>query len=159
MGLLDELLGGGQQRERYQDFASRYDQGPPYEGISDDEAIGRYQELAPHLDEDTYRQSAYDSVSRMAPGERVQFGQYLRQQAQQQGIGLPGLPQADDHFQDPGVLAQLLSGLQRQQPGGLGTLLGGLGGGGGSGMLGNPLAKAGLAGITAMAARRLMGGR
>jgi hypothetical protein len=61
------------------------------------------------------------------------------------------------------MLAQLLGGLH-QQPGLLGQLLGGgagglLGGGGGGGtggMLGNQLAKAALAGIAAMAAKRML---
>jgi hypothetical protein len=42
MGLLDSLLQGGQDRDDCQDFVNRYDQGPRYSGISDDEAIGRY---------------------------------------------------------------------------------------------------------------------
>jgi hypothetical protein len=61
------------------------------------------------------------------------------------------------------MLAELLSGLHQQQPGMLGQLLGGggagglLGGGGGAGgMLGNPLAKVTLAGIAAMAAKRML---
>ncbi len=44
MGLLDSLLQRRQDRDDYQDFVNRYDQGPAYEGISDDEAIGRYQQ-------------------------------------------------------------------------------------------------------------------
>ena len=53
MGLLDSLLQGGPDRDDYQDFLNRYDQGPPYAGISDDEAIGRYQQVAPELSPDT----------------------------------------------------------------------------------------------------------
>jgi hypothetical protein len=34
MGLLDSLLQGGQDRDDYQNVVNRYDQGPPYEGIS-----------------------------------------------------------------------------------------------------------------------------
>jgi len=63
------------------------------------------------------------------------------------------------------MLAQLLSGLHQQQPGllgqllggsGAGGLLGGGGGGGAGGVLGNPLAKAALGGIAAMAAKRML---
>src|SRR5215213_11659049 len=53
MGLLDSLLQGGPDRDDYQDFLNRYDQGSPYAGISDDEAIGRYQQVAPELSPDT----------------------------------------------------------------------------------------------------------
>jgi hypothetical protein len=74
--------------------STRYDQGPPYAGISDDEAIGRYQQVAPELSPDLYQQSAQDALGRMAPEERAQFGQLLQQRAQQQGVDLPGLGQA-----------------------------------------------------------------
>ena len=50
---------------------------------------------------------------------------------------------------DPGLLAGLVGGLQRQQPGGLAQLLGGGGGGG--------LGKVVLGGIAAMATKRLLG--
>ena len=42
LGLLDDLLGGGQRRREYQDFADRYDQRPPWAGISDQEPVRRY---------------------------------------------------------------------------------------------------------------------
>ena len=165
MGLLDELLGGGQREQEYQDFVNRYDQGPPYEGISDEEAVSRYQEMAPHLDPDAYQQAAHDSINQLSPEERLQFGQQLGNQAQRQGLSLPGLHEGgDERLGDPGMLASLASGLHQQQPGGLARLLGGLGGGalgggGGSGPLGNPLARAVLSGITAMATKRLLGSR
>jgi hypothetical protein len=102
----------------------------------------------------------------MAPEERAQFGQLLQQRAQDQRVDLPELREAGgQQFQDPGMLAQLLGGLHQQQPGlvgqllgggGGGGLLGGGGGGGAGGVLGNPLAKAALAGIAAMAAKRML---
>ena len=51
--------------------------------------------------------------------------------------------------------------MRQQQPGGLGALLGGGGGGGGGmgDMLGNPLAKAALAGVAAMAVKQMMNRR
>ncbi len=30
MSFLENLPGGGQQRQEYEDFVTRYDQGPPY---------------------------------------------------------------------------------------------------------------------------------
>ncbi len=58
------------------------------------------------------------------------------------------------------MLAQVTSRMEQQQPGILGQLLGGGGAGGGAGnMLDNPLAKAALAGVAAMAVKRMMGGR
>jgi hypothetical protein len=72
-----------------EDFVNRYDQGPPYEGISNDEAIGRYEQIAPELAPEVYQQSAQDAFTRMAPEERAQFGQLLQQRAQQCGVDLP----------------------------------------------------------------------
>jgi hypothetical protein len=65
----------------------------------------------------------------------------------------------DDRLQDPGYLAQVTGGMQQRQPGMLEQLLGGGGGGGGGrgGMLSNPLAKATLAGVAAMAVKKMTG--
>ena len=49
MGLLDELTGGGQAQQNFQDFVGRYDQGAPYDAISNDEALQRHDELAGQL--------------------------------------------------------------------------------------------------------------
>ncbi|HEX6291376.1 MAG TPA: hypothetical protein VFZ66_19485 [Herpetosiphonaceae bacterium] len=165
MDLLQNLLGGGQGRQQYEDFINRYDQGSPYDGISDDEAYQRYQQVAPHLPPDVYQESAQDAFGRMSPQERMQFGHHLRQQATQQGYNVPDLngDGIDDRLQDPRYLAQVTSRMQQQQPGLLGQLLGGgnqqmVGGGQGGGLMSNPLAKAALAGIAAMAVKRMMSG-
>src|ERR687885_1322686 len=162
MNMLQQLLGGGQQRQEYQDFTQRYDQGAPWDGISDQEAYNRFQQVAPQLPPDVYRQSAQQAFERLDPQQRMQLGQYLQQQAQQQNFPFPhqgGM----DAFQDPGYLAQATGRLHQQQPGILGQLLGGAlgggGGGGGQGMLESPIAKAALAGITAMAVKQMMGNR
>ena len=155
MGLLENLFGGGQQRQEYEDFVNRYDQGPPWQGISDQEAFNRYQQVAPQLPPDVYQQSAHDAFSRMAPQERVQLGQVLQQQARQQGYMDPAWDEDDNLYQDPGYLAQVTGRLHQQQPGMLGQLLEGGGGGG----LQGTVAKAALAGVAAMAAKRMLGGR
>ena len=54
MGLLDELLGGGQRQAEYKDFANRYQQGSPYDTIGDEETLQRYKELAPELSDADY---------------------------------------------------------------------------------------------------------
>ena len=159
MGLFESLLGGGQQRQEFDDFANRYDQGAPWDGISDDEAYNRYQQVAPHLPPDVYQQSAEQSFSRLSPQQRMEFGRYLRQRSQQQGFQVPGLDM-EDRYEDPRHLASVTSQLDQQQPGILGQLLGGGGGGGGmGGMLSNPIGKAALSGIAAMAVRQMSGRR
>lgn len=164
MDLLQNLLGGGQQRQEYQDFVNRYDQGSPYDGISGQEAYNRYQQVAPQLPPDVYQDAARESFSRMSPQERTQFGQMLRQQTRQQGYNFPDLDGdgVDDRMQDPNYLAQVTGRMHQQQPGLLGQLLGGgqqqMGGGGVGNLLGNPLAKAALGGIAALAVKRMMSG-
>src|SRR5918911_3301243 len=160
MNLLEQLLGGGQQQQQeYQDFTQRYDQGPPWQGISDQEAYSRFQQVAPQLPPGMYQQSAQQAFERLDPQQRMQLGQYLQQQAQQQNVPFPhqgGM----DAFQDPGYLAQLTGQMHQQQPGILGQLLGSaLGGGGSAGgaggqsILESPIAKAALAGVAAMAVK------
>ena len=168
MSFLENLMGGGrgggQQRQEFQDFVSRYEQGPPWAGISDQEAMGRYQQVAPHLPPGVYQQSAQEAFARLSPQERLQLGQHLRQRARQQQVDFPDLNQdgIDDRLQDPRYLAQVTGQLHQRDPGLLGQLMGGGGGGGGGGaaeMLNNPVAKAAVAGIAAMAMKRMMSGR
>lgn len=154
MSFLQNLMGGGQQRQEYQDFANRYDQGHPSEGYDDDEVMSRYQQVAAHLSPQDYQAAAQQSFSRMAPQERMQFGQHLQQQARQQGYHDPAWDEDDTLYQDPGYLSQVTGRLEQQQPGMLGQMLGG-----GGNTLGNPLARAGMAGVAAEAIKRMMGGR
>jgi hypothetical protein len=161
MDLLGQLLGGGQRRQEYQDFVNRYDTGAPWDGISDQEAYSRYQQVAPQLSPQMYQESAQEAFSRLSPQQRLQLGQHLQQQTRQQGYNVPDLNRdgIDDRLQDPTYLAQATSQLHQQQPGILGDLLGGGGGGSGQGMLQSPVAKAALAGIAAVAVKKMMSGR
>lgn len=165
MNFLQNILGGGQEAERdYRDFVNRYEQGSPHEGYSDEEVFSRYQQVARQVPPDVYQESAQEAFSRMSPQERMQFGQYLRQQTQQQNYNFPDLNQdgIDDRLQDPNYLAQATGRIHQQQPDMLGQLLGSagsvLGGQGGGNIFGNPLAKAAMAGIAAIAAKKMMGG-
>jgi hypothetical protein len=157
--------GGQEQRRDYQDFVGRYEQGAPWEGISDREASQRYDQVASRLSPQEYQESAQEAFARLTPQQRQQFGQYLQQQARQQGVDVPDLNRdgIDDRMQDPAYLAQVTGRLQQQQPGLVGQLLGagggaGAGGGGVGQVLANPLAKAALAGIAAIAVKRMMDG-
>ncbi len=184
MDFLGSIMGGGERREDYRDFTNRYDEGAPYDRISDEEAMNHYAEVAPNLSDDEHRDSAREAFSRMDPEERTQFGQQLREQAYEQGHGDfidRDHDGQDDRFQDPDYLAQMTGRMHREQPDMLGSLIGGMMGGGGtglmggmmggggmsgshgasggSGMMGNPVAKAAMSGIAAMAAKKMMGGR
>ena len=160
MDMLQGLLGGQQQQE-FQDFTSRYEQGAPWDGISDEEAYSRYQQVAGRIPPDVYQESAAEAFSRLSPEQRMQLGQHIRQRAPQYGIPIQDFDQdgRDDRYQDPQYLAQVSSRIDQQQPGLLGQMLGGGGGGMGGGMLESPVAKGALAGIAALAVKQLMGGR
>src|SRR5438067_7766008 len=160
MGLLDSLLGNPQQQQDLQNYVQRYQQGPPHEGYSDQEVLQRYQQVAPQLQPQEYKAAAQQAFNNMSPQDRMQFGQYVEQQLQSQGMPTQGFNQGQaggpQTYQDSGYLAQQATQLHQQQPGLLGQLLGG---GGGGGILANPAAKAALAGIAAMAVSNALGGR
>ena len=157
MGLMEMLSGaGGERRKDYEDFVGRYEQGEPWDGIGDDEARSRYDEVSQHLSDDDYELSAQEAFQRMSPQQRREFGRMLRQQGRSRGVDFGEHDSDDDGvYEDPRRLARMTRHARKQQPGGLGALLGGGGGGGGGGMLGNPMAKAALAGVAAMAAKRM----
>jgi hypothetical protein len=177
MDFLGGLMGGGNEgrREEYRDFAERYDRGAPYDGISDDEAYSRYREMDSNMSQDDYELSAREAFERMSPEERVQFGRMLRKQSRERGHDFPGPDHDEQRFQDPGYLAGAMGTMRSRNPdmmgqimgslmgggmgGGMGGLMGGGMGGRGGNVMGSPVAKAAMAGIAAMAARRMMGGR
>src|SRR5215211_2872966 len=66
----------------------------------------------------------------MSPEERVQFGRYLGQQAQQQGHDFIDVNQdgIDDRLQDPDYLARTTTQAHQKEPGLLGQLFGSSGG-------------------------------
>ncbi len=164
-------MGGGQQQGDFQDFVSRYQQGAPHEGIDEQEAAQRYGQVAGEIDPLTYQQSAQESLANMSPDQRAEYGQQVSSVAEQQGVS-----HGWDGSSDPQSLAQMTTNVHQQAPDLLGSLLGGggggaggvggalgglLGGGSGSGVGGsggNPIMKAALGGIAAMAAKRMMGG-
>jgi hypothetical protein len=168
MDVLTDLL-APDQRPRHEDFVRRYEQGSPWEGFDDEEAISEYREVAPRLSEAEYRDSAQEAFERLTPEQRREFGRWLRTQARQQGATVPDLDfdGIDDRLEDSGYLADATTQLRTQQPGFLDGLLGSLlgggstarGGGGQSGLgdlLGSPIARAAIGGIAAMAFSRLM---
>ena len=174
MGSLSDRMSGG-RREEYRDFAERYDKdAPPYESISDEEALDLYREVAAELSEEDYRNAAREAFSKMSPEERMEFGRQLRDQSIQLDLDFPGrsAEDRDDHFEDPDLLARVTARANREHP----NLLAGLLKGGGDGLVGgalgdgitggegasggeggmscNPAVKAALAGIVATAVKR-----
>jgi hypothetical protein len=108
-----------------------------------------------------YEAAARDAFARLSPEERAEFARYLRERASQRRVNIPGPAPSQGGSEDPGWLAKTTRELH-EQPGQLRALLGeGTGSGAsGAGSLGSlfasPLAKAALAGITAMVVKRMM---
>jgi len=154
MDVLNNILGSPQRRSQYEDFIDRYRQGSPYDGIDDEEAVRRYEELTPQLSDQDYEASAQAAFSKLTPEERREFSRYLRQQAQQRGMNDFDGDGIDDRLTDPTELAKRTTQVRQQDPNLLEQLMGKSGTGG---PLDNPLAKIVFAGITAFAASRIMG--
>jgi hypothetical protein len=159
MGILDELLGGGQRQGDYKDFVNRYEQGHPSEGYTDQEVLDRYRDVAHAVPPDQYAQAAQEALAKLSPAERAAFVKMLQERAQSRGVALPR-----QMAPEPRDLGQVLTDLH-QKPGRLRDLLGGGGAqpqAPGSSpltdMLASPLAKAALAGIVAMVVKRVMQG-
>jgi hypothetical protein len=179
MSSFDQLVRSAKERQGYEEFIQRYEEGPPEEGYSDEEVLDRYQQVATQLPPEEFQQSAAEAFARLSPEQREQFARWIQQQGQQAGMNLPDprRPGAD-----PDMLGQAVG---QQSPNVLGDLLGSILGGGMAGgpgpaapprqegrqmggagegpdigaMLNSPIAKAIMAGIVAMAAKRMMSGR
>src|SRR4029077_1063818 len=118
MGILDELLAGGQRQKEYSDFVNRYEQGHPSEGYSDQEVLKRYGEVSHAVPSDQYAQAAQEALSKLSPEDRAAFVKMLRQRAAARGVTLP-----QKVATDPKDLGQVLTDLH-QNPGQLRDILG-----------------------------------
>jgi len=151
MGILDELLTGGQRQQDYKDFVDRYEQGDPSEGYSDQEVLKRYGEVSHAVPPDQYAQAAQEALGKLSPEERAEFLKTLQERAAARGVNLPGKVASD-----PKDLGQVLTNLH-EKPGQLRDILGPAGGAL-SEILASPQARAVLAGIAAMVVKRVMQG-
>ena len=161
MGILDELMGGGQRQKEYRDFVDRYEQGDPSEGYSDQEVVKRYGDLSHAVPPDQYAQAAIEALGKLSPEERAAFVKMLQERAAARGVALPG-----QVAPEPKELGEVLTDLHGR-PGQLRDILA-------SGdaqpheqaqpsnpiidILASPQAKAVLAGIAAMVVKRVMQG-
>jgi hypothetical protein len=161
MGILDDLLGGGQTQKDFKDFVNRYEQGDPAEGYSDQEVLKRYSEVSHAVPPKEYAKAAQEALEKLSPEEREEFLEMLRNRAAARGVKLPGKVASD-----PKDLGKVLTDLH-EKPGQLRDILGPRGDGAqeqaqGSNpivdILSSPQAKAVLAGIAAMVIKRVMQG-
>lgn len=150
-GILGSLFGGNDnddddmRRSRANDFVNRYQKGSPWDDIGSDEAYQNYEAVSRNMSPDDYEGAATDAFQRMPNDQRSQLAQMLQGQM------------GGNVSNDPRALAGMTRQYREQQPGGLASLLGGGGGRGQGGMLDNPLAKAALGGVAAMAMQKMFG--
>jgi hypothetical protein len=90
MGILDELLGGGQLQKEYKDFVDRYEQGDPSDGYSDQEVLKRYGEVSHAVPPDQFAQAAQEALGKLSPEERAAFVKMLQERAAERGVTLRG---------------------------------------------------------------------
>ena len=161
MGILDELLGGGQRQKDYQDYIARYEKGKPSEGYSDQEVLNRYGEVSHAVPPTEYAQAATEALGKLSPEDRAVFLKMLQERAAARGVDLPR-----QAAPDPKDLGEVLTELH-EKPGQLRDIL--MGGDAQPqaqapqsnpiiDMLSSPQAKAVLAGIAAMVVKRMMQG-
>ena len=162
MGILDELLGGGQRQKEYKDFINRYEQGDPSEGYSDQEVLKRYSDVSHAVPSNQYSQAAIEALGKLTPEDRAAFLKMLQERAAASGVTLPGQVSPA-----PKELGQVLTDLHKK-PGQLRDMLGGgdaqaqeqaQGSNPIIDILASPQAKAVLAGIAAMVMKNVMQGR
>ena len=125
MGLTN-MLQDAATKEELQDFTQRYDQGQPWEGISDDEAREQYDKVAPQLDDREYEESARESFERLEPEQR-------KEAARELGVG---------ETDDPDELARETNRVRKEKPDLLQQLMS------------NPAIKGAVAGIAASAVKK-----
>jgi len=163
MNLLEMLLGNGEKREGFEDFLNRFEEGPPSEGYDDREVLDRYGEVSHRVSPSDYQQAAREAFGHLSQADREEFGRMLAGRAQDRKIDLPSVsPGQGRDFGDLDWLSNI-TGQLHQQPGLLRDILGGLTGNrgtsGSGSILSSPLAKAALAGITAMLVKKVLGSR
>jgi hypothetical protein len=89
MGIIDELLGGGQRQNEYRDFINRYEQGSPSEGYSDQEVLLRYGDVSHAVPADQYAKAAMDALGKLSPEDRSEFLKMLQERVAARGVTLP----------------------------------------------------------------------
>src|SRR3974390_3441306 len=119
MGMLDELLAGGQLQREYSDFVNRYEEGHPSQGYSDEEVLKRYGEVSHAVPPDQFARAAQEALSKLSPEERAAFVKMLQDQAAARGVTLPR-----QVAPEPKELGQVLTDLH-VKPGQLRDIFGG----------------------------------
>jgi hypothetical protein len=163
--MVDQMLGGlfGSQEQddvptrqrRAHDFIDRHQRGA-HDQMPDAEVLQNYRAATANLSPAEYQQAAADALRQMTPEQRRELRHYLRHRSNDQ------INPANDSPEE--VARAMQQAHQQQGSGGLLSHLGLGGSDGGSSMpdtsglqsiLDNPIAKVAIAGVAAMAAKKL----
>lgn len=154
MDVLQKIFSGGNpdnHEQRYQNYQAGHSRGS-FDDMDDDEVYDRYQRTMQHAPPEVVEDAHVEAFRRLPPEQRAQIVQQFQQASQDPrqpfNYGFSG----GDQDYDPRQMARMARQAQQQQPDLLQQVLGP------GGALSNPLAKMALAGVTAMAAQKLMGG-
>ncbi|HEY1269041.1 MAG TPA: hypothetical protein VGH16_17415 [Candidatus Binatia bacterium] len=165
-----------QNRPEYENFVKRYNQGAPWEGYSGEEVLDRYGAVAHNVSSSDYQQAARESFERLSPEQRAEFVRAIQEQTKNRGINIQPPPSARQGsggdvdwlskataqlHEQPGLIRDIFSSFTggakgSSQPGSTQPGSTQSSGGGAGELLSSPLAKAALAGITAMLVKRAM---
>lgn len=155
MDVMQRIFGGGDpddHQQRYQRYQDGYSRGQ-YDDLDDDDVYDRYQRTAQHAPPEVVQQAHEEAFRRLPPEQRQALVEQFRQVSNdpRQPFTYNGFRGGQDDY-DPRQMAQMFGQARQQQPDLTSQVMGP------GGVMSNPLAKMAMAGVTAYAAQRLMGG-
>ncbi|WP_242393637.1 hypothetical protein [Anaeromyxobacter oryzisoli] len=151
-----EMLGSLLQevgKDRFEDFARRWEQGAPWDTLQDDETISLYDRIVDEIGPAAFEEAALASLDRLSSQERRALVSEMQANGRRQDLNYPGVH--EEGLDAPRKLAGLLSRMHGERRGMIRQFLaasestpetGGI--------LSSPTARATLAGIAVMAVRQ-----
>lgn len=154
MDVLQKIFSGGNpdnHEQRYQQYQTGYGNNN-FDDLDDNDVADRYQRTMQHAPPEVVSQAHAEAFQRLPPDQQralvEQFRQVSNDPQQPFNYGFGG-GQRDYNPQNVG---QMFQQAQRQQPDLIGQIMGP------GGIMSNPMAKMAMAGVTAYAASKIMGG-
>ncbi len=151
MDVMQKIFGGGDpddHQAHYQRYQTGYANNR-YDDLDDHDVYERYQRTVQHAPPDVVEEAHIEAFQQLPPDQRMQI---LRQFQQANNDPRQPFNYNGGFNDDPREMARMARMASQQQPDLLQSVMGP------GGALSNPLAKAALAGVAAMAAQRIMGG-
>lgn len=152
MEMLDSLL-EDVGKERFEDFARRWERGAPWDALQDEETIAFYDRVVDEIGPAQFEEAALATVERLSPTERRQLVAEMQASARREDLNYPGVH--DEGVEEPRALAGLLARMHGERRGMIRQLLAASEATPATGgILSSPVARATLSGIAVMAVRK-----